>query len=293
MTTAQKVIGALTIISVLLFGSIIYVSSQNRELREKITTLEAHYANQELADSATHNPVQSIDEMLFSGQYADALEKYQDLQQKKTYSVNDADLVARISVVRSLIANASSSRVDKPIQAARDSIAKPTSLVEREDPADRSSKNNKDTDSLENKITELNRRLSSRERALEEKEKLKAMAIQGPTGQTIQYVGDTKNGMAHGTGTGVWDATGGTYNGDWQQNKRHGYGVYNWKDGVRYEGEFRQDKREGKGSYYWPSGERYVGLWKNNQRHGHGVLYDKDGNVSFDGNWESDKPKRK
>lgn len=293
MTTAQKTIGALALISVLLLGSVIYLASKNQQLDGEITKLEASYANKSATDSTINpNPTLATDELLFSGRYAEALQQYQLLLADSS-TIPKADLVARLAVTRSLIANSSSSTVDQPIQAARDSVSLPSSLPAKEETKRSSASTPNTTDSLQNKITELNRRLSSRERALEEKEQLKAIAIQGPEGQTIQYVGDTKNGMAHGTGTGVWDASGGTYNGDWQENKRHGYGVYNWKDGVRYEGEFRQDKREGKGSYYWPSGERYVGLWKNNQRHGQGVLYDKDGNVSYDGNWDNDKPKRK
>ncbi|MFD2742284.1 MULTISPECIES: PLD nuclease N-terminal domain-containing protein [Sphingobacterium] len=288
----QKVIWISVVIVLSLFGAILYLSFQNKTLRATVADLET-FSKTETKDSTDRNPLQTIDKLLFSGRYLDALQQYQELQADSAYQNHKEELLARLAVTRSLIANAST----PPTQPATPSKQDSTAVAAT--PSDHNVTNNqialatKNTDSLENKITDLNRKLSARERALEEKEQLKAITIQGPTGQTIQYVGDTKNGMAHGTGTGVWDASGGTYNGDWKENKRDGYGVYNWKDGVRYEGEFRQDKREGKGSYYWPSGERYVGQWKNNQRHGQGVLYDKDGNVSYDGNWENDKTKRK
>jgi len=46
------------------------------------------------------------------------------------------------------------------------------------------------------------------------------------------------------------------------RSRKHGFGVYYYKNGVRYEGEFVQDERDG-----------------------HGILYEKDGTVQYDGGW--------
>ena len=51
----------------------------------------------------------------------------------------------------------------------------------------------------------------------------------------------------------------------------------------------RNDKREGTGIYYWNTGEKYEGQWKNDKRNGQGTLYDKDGNVKLEGEWNNDE----
>jgi hypothetical protein len=42
----------------------------------------------------------------------------------------------------------------------------------------------------------------------------------------------------------VWP-DGKTYDGQWEKNKMHGFGILIWKDGKKYEGNFVNDKREG------------------------------------------------
>lgn len=49
-----------------------------------------------------------------------------------------------------------------------------------------------------------------------------------------------------------------------------------WSDGRQYEGEFLDDKRHGYGVYKW-SGRQYVGEWSNGQQHGRGVYIKEDG----------------
>jgi hypothetical protein len=43
----------------------------------------------------------------------------------------------------------------------------------------------------------------------------------------------------------------------------NGKGVYEWKDGRKYDGEYLNDKKHGFGIYYWADGRRYEGGWKN------------------------------
>lgn len=43
----------------------------------------------------------------------------------------------------------------------------------------------------------------------------------------------------------------------------NGKGVYKWQDGRKYEGEYLNDKKHGFGIYYWADGRRYEGGWRN------------------------------
>jgi hypothetical protein len=107
-------------------------------------------------------------------------------------------------------------------------------------------------------------------------------------GGDVVYVGQTREGQAHGVGYGVWH-TGSAYEGEWERNRRHGRGVFRWKDGETYEGEYLHDKRSGRGTYVFKSGERWEGEWLDDMRHGEGILYDARGRVRVNGRWEKDK----
>ena len=41
------------------------------------------------------------------------------------------------------------------------------------------------------------------------------------------------------------------YEGEWKDDKQHGYGVFSWADGRKYEGQYVNDKKEGHGIFYW------------------------------------------
>ena len=42
-----------------------------------------------------------------------------------------------------------------------------------------------------------------------------------------------------------------------------GKGIYYWPDGRRYDGDYENDKKHGFGAYYWPDGKAYEGHWVN------------------------------
>jgi len=107
-------------------------------------------------------------------------------------------------------------------------------------------------------------------------------------GEEVVYVGEVKDGMAHGDGFGVWHS-GSTYDGEWSENLRHGHGEFTWPDGERYAGQYMNDRRTGKGTYYWKNGQRWEGEWLDDMRHGSGTLYDTQGKVRVKGIWEKDK----
>jgi len=76
------------------------------------------------------------------------------------------------------------------------------------------------------------------------------------------YVGDCKNGLAHGKGT----ATGtDRYEGKFSKGLPHGNGTYTWSNGTLYNGEWAKGMRNGEGEmvYITAKGDSTVkGYWK-------------------------------
>ena len=58
-----------------------------------------------------------------------------------------------------------------------------------------------------------------------------------------------------------------------------------WQNGDTYEGQYVNGKRTGYGVYTFSTGDIYEGEWKDNLRHGEGVLYNKKGKVISNGPW--------
>ncbi|TNV83501.1 hypothetical protein FGO68_gene11606 [Halteria grandinella] len=91
------------------------------------------------------------------------------------------------------------------------------------------------------------------------------------------------------TGTGNWeDQDGWTYQGQWQRNNRHGYGIHKWADGDSYQGEYKDHNMHGQGIYRWADGDSYDGLWQNDNKHGLGRYTYSSGEYQ-QGQWENDK----
>ena len=76
------------------------------------------------------------------------------------------------------------------------------------------------------------------------------------------YVGDVRNGEAHGTGTYTW-TNGDVYTGDWVDGSRTGTGTYTYTNGDVYEGDFVDGVWEGQGTFTWSDGMSYTGDWQN------------------------------
>jgi len=55
----------------------------------------------------------------------------------------------------------------------------------------------------------------------------------------------------------VQSATGQSYEGEWQDDKWHGRGMYRYLGGCSYDGEFKCGEMHGRGTYLWPSGQAY------------------------------------
>ena len=63
---------------------------------------------------------------------------------------------------------------------------------------------------------------------------------------------------------------GAKYEGDWFEDKQHGFGKETWPDGANYEGEFDFGKKHGKGKFLWSDNSAYEGEFSNNNIHGTG-----------------------
>ena len=60
------------------------------------------------------------------------------------------------------------------------------------------------------------------------------------------------------------------YEGEFTNNLKHGFGVYEWSDGTKYEGNFVEDRKDGFGTYYFYNGDKYEGNFKEDRFHGNG-----------------------
>lgn len=77
------------------------------------------------------------------------------------------------------------------------------------------------------------------------------------------YVGEFKGGLKHGKGR--WKSGKGhqsnTYDGDYCNDKKQGFGVFLWASGNTYKGQYSEDERDGFGEMKWTDGSVYQGDW--------------------------------
>ena len=78
---------------------------------------------------------------------------------------------------------------------------------------------------------------------------------------------------------------GGMYEGEWQNDRYNGQGVYTYPDGSLYYGNFKDDYFDGQGTFYWPNGDSYVGEFKYDKFNGIGTFTWVDG--SQEGLWSN------
>jgi hypothetical protein len=100
------------------------------------------------------------------------------------------------------------------------------------------------------------------------------------------YNGQSKNGIAHGSGEMAY-ADGGVYVGLFVEGKRCGLGSMEYSSGATYDGEWENDRVHGKGTRKGIKFE-YEGEWENGKRHGNGIMMFADGLV-YEGEWENGK----
>ncbi|XP_061661514.1 MORN repeat-containing protein 3-like isoform X2 [Syngnathoides biaculeatus] len=98
-----------------------------------------------------------------------------------------------------------------------------------------------------------------------------------------QYCGEWKNGMKHGHGS-FFDVHA-TYEGEWSEDNRNGWGRLSYKCGDLYEGEWLWDKEHGTGVIQFANGNWYEGSWKYGKKNGHGKFYYADKGLIYEGLW--------
>lgn len=82
-----------------------------------------------------------------------------------------------------------------------------------------------------------------------------------------------------------------SYQGDWSNNIKSGFGIQFYENGDKYEGEWSNNCRNGFGTF-WVKNEKkklvrsYTGQYLNDQKHGKGTMFFENG-CRFDGHWEA------
>ena len=106
-----------------------------------------------------------------------------------------------------------------------------------------------------------------------------------PLSGSVLYQGEYIDGGRHGKGTQYFE-DGSRYEGDWEYNRRSGYGViYHEDDSLDFEGYWKFGEPDGQGTQYWKNGSIcYKGEFKVwSGRCGYGTLYCPDGSIFFRG----------
>ena len=80
---------------------------------------------------------------------------------------------------------------------------------------------------------------------------------------------------------------GDSYEGNFERDYFHGYGVFTSRNGDVYEGSWHYGEMTGYGTYTWKNKDCYVGDFVNGEFHGHGCLRTKEGR--YEGKWNRNK----
>jgi len=78
-------------------------------------------------------------------------------------------------------------------------------------------------------------------------------------------------------GKGVWrkldsDPNSDTYEGEYLDDKKHGYGEFKWQSGGWYKGFYAHDLKQGYGEMHWADGSIYRGTWDKGVQNGLGII---------------------
>ncbi len=83
----------------------------------------------------------------------------------------------------------------------------------------------------------------------------------------------------------------GKYEGQFEDEKRHGIGIMVYNDGSKYKGYWENDKKHGEGAILFPNGDVYRGYWEDGKKNGKGAIKyhnNDEGYLYFSGNWKDD-----
>ena len=68
--------------------------------------------------------------------------------------------------------------------------------------------------------------------------------------------------------------------------------MFTWEDGKLYQGQYENDRKHGYGTFAWNNGRQYAGWWVNGMEHGEGTYRQSDTETGFRrmrGVWEEGK----
>lgn len=105
-------------------------------------------------------------------------------------------------------------------------------------------------------------------------------------GESVDWTGDCRQGLAHGDGTLTWSTAGVVteiYQGSMVDGYAEGRGKL-WRRGGAYVGEWKRSMQHGRGRYEDEDGSWYQGEWADGVPHGAGKMRTPDGHV-LEGNW--------
>lgn len=105
------------------------------------------------------------------------------------------------------------------------------------------------------------------------------------------YAGDIREGKVTGRGRAQQNNGMTSYEGEYLDSKRHGFGTYYYKDGnLCYAGGWKEDRRDGLGVSFRDSDHAlHVATWQDGKPQGLVTLFDKDGNLRYSGRMEDGK----
>jgi hypothetical protein len=102
------------------------------------------------------------------------------------------------------------------------------------------------------------------------------------------FTGTLRNGKRHGKGLFIW-RNGQRYQGDWVDDVASGQAVVDFTNGNHFEGTVDNTTPQGMGSMRYASGDTYRGSFQAGEPHGVGVYVWKNGQ-RFEGDWKNGKP---
>ena len=102
----------------------------------------------------------------------------------------------------------------------------------------------------------------------------------------LTYEGDFADGVRHGYGILIWD-DGTRYEGNWVNNDWNGKGKIQYSNGTIYDGEWNNGEKT-YGTEYYKSGDKYIGHFYNGDFNGEGTYYYSGGD-KYVGKWEDGK----
>ena len=264
------------LLAIFAVGTLFFIS-KSLQLQKELAQVKKE--NKTIANKInTYERLTEIDSLLLEGDYDNAIASYN--ASIISDGGNNRIIPLRIAIAEKLMKSRTGIHViPDSILADQDTIPKP---IWSEDVAIRK------YDSINFSLEKTKVQLTRLKKQLQQKSFGEYITFKSKKGNQMHYIGQVKNGKAHGFGVALLD-TGSRYEGEWKNNERHGEGTFYWPDGEFYVGDYKNDKRSGLGTYHWPNGEKYTGEWEEDKRSGTGKFYDAEGDVVAGGEWNDDK----